>query len=70
VIYDRFGVPAVCRGCGATTYWYVNRDYPLCPECALKLAEDIRRTLKDVDVKKIVEEENKVIVIKERDGRG
>ena len=61
MIYDKFGVPAVCRGCGATTYWYINGEFPLCPACALYLARDIQHVLEGKDVKKIVEEENKVI---------
>ena len=61
MIYDRFGVPAICRGCGATTYWYIEGEYPLCPKCALELVIEIDQVLEGKDVEKIVEEENKII---------
>lgn len=61
MIYDRFGAPAVCRGCGATTYWYIEGEYPLCPKCALELVIEIDLTLSRIDVEGVVEKENKVI---------
>jgi len=46
MIYDRFGVKGVCRGCGTITNWYVNGFYPLCPECAKELAKEIEEATK------------------------
>jgi len=40
MIYDTFEVKGNCRGCGKSTEWYINGDYPVCRNCMTKLISD------------------------------
>ncbi len=42
IIYDRFGVPGNCQGCGAITNWFINGFYPICPRCMRELVLSVK----------------------------
>ncbi len=41
-LYDKFGVPGNCRGCGAKTFWHIDGAYPICPRCMRELVLSVK----------------------------
>ena len=43
MIYDTFPVEGNCKGCGNSTYWHINGDYPVCLDCMESMIYDIAK---------------------------